>query len=259
MEFISSSLDTILIGRFFGSVSLGFYNRAQMLINLPMQYFTSSFSKVLFPSFSQIQNDNERVKKNIFLILQIVFIIIFPFAIIVNILAKEIVEILLGPKWLDSVVFLKVLSFVAATSLLTHFIAVLFEAKGLLKHKIIIQSFYIILLTISFYFALRYGVIGFTFALLACQIVFLFHYIFYFLKEFKTSMITTLKHFISPGITSLIVFVGTYWFHQFIRNYQLHNYQSLTLTLLFFIIIYLFILYSKINAQIRVELYNRFR
>ena len=179
LEFIGSSLDTIVIGRYFGSSQLGIYNRAQMLINVPLQYFTSSFSRVLFPSFSRIQNDKERIRANIIFILQIISIIIFPFTILVVVLSKEIVEILLGPKWLDAAPLLKYLAFAAAVNLLTHFIAVLFEAKGLLKQKIIIQTFFIVILAISFYFALEYGVYAFTIALLICHISRLFTTCFY--------------------------------------------------------------------------------
>ena len=62
-EAIASNLDTLIIGRFIGATSLGIYNRAFMLVNLPMYYLTTSFSRVLFPSFSRIQAEFPRLKK----------------------------------------------------------------------------------------------------------------------------------------------------------------------------------------------------
>ncbi len=259
LEFIGSTLDTILIGRFFGSISLGIYNRAQRLINLPMQYFTSSFSRVLFPSFSQIQKDNDKIKRNIFLILQIVAIIIFPFAIFISVLSKEIVEILLGPKWLEASLLLKILAFAAAINLFTHFIAVLFEAKGLLKQKIIIQCSFIVILSISFYYALGFGVLGFPIALLICQILKLFHYLFYFLREFKIGSFETLRQFISPCFTSIVIFILVFPFYQYIINCGLQNYIILISTLLLFLIVYIFVLYSKINNHVKNEFINKLK
>lgn len=258
LEFIGSSLDTIVIGRYFGSSQLGIYNRAQMLINVPLQYFTSSFSRVLFPSFSRIQNDKERIRANIIFILQIISIIIFPFTILVVVLSKEIVEILLGPKWLDAAPLLKYLAFAAAVNLLTHFIAVLFEAKGLLKQKIIIQTFFIVILAISFYFALEYGVYAFTIALLICHISRLCHYMFLFLREFKIGYLEMFEHFVPPGFTSLIVLILTLLFYRYIITLDIPTYAVLGFTLCMFVTVYLFLVFSKLNSNIMNTLINKY-
>ena len=259
LEFVGSSLDTILIGRFFGSNLLGIYNRAQMLINLPMQYFTSSFSRVLFPSFSRIQDDNERVKRNILLILRTVSMVIFPFAIIVAVLSKEIVEVLLGARWLEAASLLKVLSFAAAVDLLTHFIAVLFEAKGLLKQKIIIQGTFVIVLAISFYFALRYGLFGFACALLVCQTFRQVFYMFFFLRKFEIGLLETFRDYLFLLVSCLAIFVPTYLMHWWIAGSNMPSFAIIGLTLLPFAGVYALVLNSKNNAQMKNEIISRLR
>lgn len=256
LEFIGSSLDTILIGRYFGDIKLGFYNRAQMLINMPMQYFTSSFSRVLFPSLSQIQGDNERIKKNIFLILKIVATVLFPFAIFVSILSKEIVYVILGSKWMDSAILLQVLAFAAAINLLSHFIAVLFEAKGLLKEKIFAQSLFIAVLAGSFYLVLPYGVVGFTFALLFSQIFKLLQYNFYFLSRLEINLIELLKNFFPPILSAILFFVVLFPLYHFINLIINNNYIVLSISLFISLVIYLFIIILKFNSDIKNKLKN---
>ena len=255
LEFIGGALDTILIGRFFGSSPLGIYNRAQMLINLPMQYFTVSFSRVLFPSFSQIQADNERIKRSISLILQIVSLLLFPFAIIVAILSKEIVLILLGIKWLGAVPLLKVLSFAAAINLLTHFIGVLFEAKGLLKQKILIQSVFIFFLASLFYLALGDGVLGFAVALLLSQIFKILLYFYYFFKEFNLGFLEIVKIFSIPSILSLIIYVLSLILHYILISINFPHY----LVVLFIACLTILIYFIFFSLRINVVIKNKFK
>jgi len=256
LEFIGSSLDTILIGRYFGDIKLGFYNRAQMLINLPMQYFTTSFSRVLFPSFSQIQDDNERIKKNFFLILKIAATVLFPFAIFVSILSKEIVYVILGSKWMESAILLQILAFAAAINLLTHFIAVLFEAKGLLKEKIFAQSLFIVVLAISFYLVLPYGVLGFAFALLFSQIFKIFQYFLYFLRRLDVKLTELVKNFVPSILTSLLVLGVLLSSHHFILLISKNNYWIFAICIFISAVVYLAILMLKFNAEIKDKLKN---
>lgn len=254
LEFIGSSLDTILIGRYFGDIKLGFYNRAQMLINLPMQYFTTSFSRVLFPSFSQIQDDNERIKKNIFLILKIFATVLFPFSIVVSILSKEIVFVILGSKWMESAMLLSVLAFASMINLLTHFIAVLFEAKGLLKEKIFIQSLFTVVLAASFYLVLPYGVLGFTYALLFSQIFKILQYFLYFIKIFDIKLAELVKNFVPPILSDMLILIVLLPFHHFIILISKNDYLVLSICLFLSAGAYVGIFKLKFNSEIKSRL-----
>ena len=254
LEFIGGSLDTVLIGRFFGDTKLGFYNRAQLLIGLPMNYLTTSFSRVLFPSFSQIQEDNDRIKKNILIILEIAASVLFPFAIFVSITSKEIVYIVLGVKWMESAVLLKVLSLAAAVDLLLHLLASLFEAKGLLKDKIYAQSLFIIILSVAFYFALPFGVFGFAVALLIAQIFRLSIYSIYFIIRLDIKLIDLLKNFIPPVLSAILFTIVLFPLHHFINLLVKDNYLNLVICLSSSAAIYLGVLFLKFNEEIRNKL-----
>lgn len=258
LEFFGGSLDTILIGRFFGDVKLGFYNRAQLLINLPMQYFTTSFARVLFPSLSKIQDNNERIKKNFFLILKIIATVLFPFAIFVSLFSTEIVYVILGSKWMESVKLLQVLSFAAAINLLTHFIGVLFEAKGLLKDKLLIQSIFIVVLAVLFYLIIPYGVIGFAVVLLFSQVFKTLYYFFYFLKRLDVKLIDLLKNFFSPALTSIILTCFLILIHYFLIIININLYLMFFIEALLSLVIFLSLMLLKFNSEIRKNIFDIF-
>ncbi|PCH49741.1 MAG: hypothetical protein COC22_06300 [Flavobacteriaceae bacterium] len=59
---IFDHLDILIIGRIFPATSLGYYQRAKSLDRMVIQFSSASMMQVLFPVFSSIQNDLERLK-----------------------------------------------------------------------------------------------------------------------------------------------------------------------------------------------------
>ena len=58
-----SNLDTVFIGRAFGVVDLGLYNRALTLLNAPMNMITTGFQGVLFSACSRTQKDLDKIRR----------------------------------------------------------------------------------------------------------------------------------------------------------------------------------------------------
>ena len=170
-EFIGSNLDTIAIGHFLGPASLGIYNRAFMLVTLPLYYFTTSFSKVLFPAFSKIQLELERLKNAYLSSITLTAAIVIPTCIGIMVAAQEIVLVLLGPKWTAAIPVLRILSLAVPMSMLLHFGGVLCDATANLNKKFMLQLNYVVMLAILFFLFRRYGVIGFATAVVIGELV----------------------------------------------------------------------------------------
>ena len=62
LEFFTYNMDTMWAGHFFSTAELGIYTRSFTLVSLPNQYVATSFTRVLFPAFSRIQTERERLK-----------------------------------------------------------------------------------------------------------------------------------------------------------------------------------------------------
>ncbi|MBA4376704.1 MAG: hypothetical protein C0401_11105 [Anaerolinea sp.] len=177
MESISSNLDTLAIGHFVGEASLGIYNRAFMLVNLPMQYLVTSFSRVLMPSYSKIQSDIPRLRKNYLSSVMFVGSILIPVCWGIAAASREIVLLVLGEKWSAAIPLLRILAFATPLSLLSHLAGSLLEAKAELNVKILIQSVYIVFLSALFFFLSNLGVIGFAIAVVIGELGIHFSYI----------------------------------------------------------------------------------
>ncbi|NVO32568.1 lipopolysaccharide biosynthesis protein [Hymenobacter lapidiphilus] len=171
LEFITSSLDTLLIGRFLGAALLGIYNRAAMLITLPLYLLTRSVSQVVFPAFSQIQADVAKLRNAYLGSVTLVAAVVLPLGAGVAVAAPVLVRALLGPGWEAAVPVLRILSVAVPLSLITMFAGIVCDARAALRGKINVNLLTLASLGGFFWLLHGYGLMGFAAALVLNEVV----------------------------------------------------------------------------------------
>lgn len=257
LEFLGSNLDTILIGRFTSVGILGIYNRAHMLIKLPMQSITTSVSRVLFPALSSIQNQTERLKNVYLSAISLVGYIIIPGCIGAFVASEQLVLVLLGHKWIEAIPILQILAFGTALSLLSHFGGIVCEAKGILNPKAFLQIFFLILLTSLMYLLKDYGIIGFAYAIVISE---LFRHIIYIfiLKSFLHFTFTELIRSYLPSIlTGVIIGISLYAFSEMLNHTRLPQIIKLICEVLLGAGLLILLLFANFNKSIRTQAFER--
>ncbi len=100
----------IVIGKMFSIGDVGFFNRAKGLQDLPVMFFTGIVQQVTLPTFSLIQDEEERfINTYRKAIKATLFMVLLPLVIIV-ITAYPLIEILLTDKWLPAAPMLQILA-----------------------------------------------------------------------------------------------------------------------------------------------------
>lgn len=146
LEFIGSSLDTLVIGRVAGPALLGQYNRAALLVSLPFQRAAFGLSNVLFATLSRIQDERERVRSAYLGALRVGAALLLPTVAGVAVAADELVAVLLGPQWRPAAAVLPLLALATALDLLSFLAAVVCEATGQLRGKLALQAAFVAVL-----------------------------------------------------------------------------------------------------------------
>ena len=103
-------MDKILLGRYLGFQSLGYYEKSYRLMTLPISTLTNVFTPSLQPVLSDFQNDTTVIRNVYNRISQYLFFvgtILTPFLCFS---AKEIILILFGEQWMAAVPVFQVLS-----------------------------------------------------------------------------------------------------------------------------------------------------
>jgi lipopolysaccharide exporter len=142
-EFLGSSLDTLVIGRLAGSGPLGQYNRAFLLVSLPLERLLQGVQRVLFPAFSRVQTQRERVGRAYVSALSVAGAVLIPTASGMSIAAVPLVLVVLGDQWTPAAEVLPFLAVSAAGSLLALLGAIICEATADLNRKLLLQSVHV--------------------------------------------------------------------------------------------------------------------
>ncbi len=155
---IYENLSSILIGKCFNPQSVGYYTQGKKLQNLPITGITSIISRVLYPSFSKI-DDNERLKRVFRKTLTTTVFIIFPLSCLLIVCAKPLIILLFTEKWIKSVIYVQILAFGGMLYPLHLFNLQIYLIKGssniFLKIEIIKKTIGITIMFIS----IKYGII----------------------------------------------------------------------------------------------------
>jgi O-antigen/teichoic acid export membrane protein len=101
--YITSNIEKVLIGRFWGAAAIGLYGRAYQLISIPTSNLNSAAGEVAFAALSRIQNDPARRRSYFLKGFSLVLALTLPLTIGSEFFAPDVVRVLLGSKWMGAV------------------------------------------------------------------------------------------------------------------------------------------------------------
>ncbi len=99
-----TNIDDLLIGRVLGATALGFYTLAYRLSNVPATHVTSLVNSVMFPAFSKIQDEKDRIRCIFLDTTHAVGLVSIPLAIGTLVLGPYFVHHYYDGKWDASIV-----------------------------------------------------------------------------------------------------------------------------------------------------------
>ena len=101
----------IIIGRFYASSILGQYTRAEQFNTIFSSNLTTVVQRVSYPVLSSIQEESERLREAYRKVIKTTMLISFACMLGLAAVAKPLILILIGAKWLPAVYFLQIICF----------------------------------------------------------------------------------------------------------------------------------------------------
>jgi len=141
---IAAQLDKLVLGKLLALSTLGVYERAQRLQQMPNVYIGGMISTVLFSSLSRYADKPKILGKHFFSIILIASVISAYLSILVFHLSENIVALVIGDKWKDAVVILKLLSVLIYFQLLSRLGDSFVRASGCFRVSAIVKSIYLV-------------------------------------------------------------------------------------------------------------------
>lgn len=106
---IYTNLYTLVIGKKFAAVELGYFNRASTLAQFPSNNFTNVIVRAVYPIQCRIQDDDKQLYDVFLKYLRIACFLIFPIMTAFCAIAEPLIRVLLTDKWLPAVPLLQIL------------------------------------------------------------------------------------------------------------------------------------------------------
>ncbi len=203
MNYASNNVDNIIIGKRLGVESLGLYQMAFSIQSMLKQIFSQILSRVLFSSYSKVQDEKARRNNAFIKITEILALLSFPAFGSLIFFAEDVVLLFLGEKWTSSITPLQLISISALMmpvasncSSMLYGIGRMDLNKNLTAARLVLNIFGVF--TGSFF-----GLNGIALMLSISLLVWVFLQIHYTCKELELPILRFIKAILPAGLTTL--------------------------------------------------------
>ncbi len=218
INYFSRNADYFIIGKFLGDRPLGHYYLAYRIMLYPVQNITTVVSRVIFPSFSTVQTDNNKLKNAYSKVTNSIAILTFPMMMGLAFLSNDFVKLFFGSNWNSELVsrLIIILSPVGALQSIVATVGIIYQAKGRTDWMFKWSIFAIGITILGFFIGLRWGVIGVAVSYLITNLLLLYPVFsipfnlidlspFTFFRSFTNTLISTFTMLITLFIISLLI------------------------------------------------------
>lgn len=109
LQEFSKNVQGVIIGHNFSAMEMGLYSQAKKLEEVACSTFTHIIVQVMFPVYSEFQNEMERLRLELKNNIRLISFVIFPIMSILIVIANDLIPFLFGDGWDSVVPYFKIL------------------------------------------------------------------------------------------------------------------------------------------------------
>ncbi len=160
INYFSRNLDNLLVGKFLGSISLGFYSLAYRVFLLPLQTISGVVGRVMFPALSTVQGEKARVREVYIRATRLIALVTFPMAVGLLVVAPQFIRIFFGDKWSRTILLIQILALVGLIQSIGTTVGWIYQSQGRTDVMFRWGMFATSLTIAAFFIGLRWDVEG---------------------------------------------------------------------------------------------------
>ena len=130
LVFLNNQGDDLFVGWFLPATALGLYQFAYRISNMPATQVSHVISRVVFPAYSKVQDNDQLLRDGYVRALKLVATVSFPMTVGIVLTARPFIRGLLGTKWLPAVETIQILALWGLLRALGATSSPLFKAIG---------------------------------------------------------------------------------------------------------------------------------
>ena len=201
INYFNRDLDILLIGKFFGSETLGGYSLAKELVFRPIKTVNPILTKVASPVLAKFQSNKEELSRNYLKLVNLVASINIPIYFMIILTAPILIRILYGPGFEDIETLVRILSLYVIFRSIGNPIIALIVATGRTELNFIWSLVTLVVMPIAVVIGSQYSIEAVAICLtLASALLFVPNWWLLVRKMIGVELLTYM-YWIIPGLT----------------------------------------------------------
>lgn len=107
---VYSNISQLFIGKIYSPTELGYFNQAQKVKDMPSMALMQSVQSVTYPALASISGDSRKFAESYRLVMAVTAFVVIPVMVGMAAVSEDMIELLIGAKWLPTAPFLKPLA-----------------------------------------------------------------------------------------------------------------------------------------------------
>lgn len=251
--YIYSHADVFIIGKMLGKTTLGYYSVAMNLASLPLQKVGGIINQVGLPAYSKLQRDRDLARKYALKVIRAISFIAFPIFLGISSTAPVFINLLIGEKWISSILPIQLLSLVFPLKSLSLSLGP--AVNGLGRPDINMKNMAIAcgVMPIAFLIGVKWGLKGVSIAWVIGYPLWFFYMLSQSLPVIALSIRDFLKAMHGPALIGAIMYFVVYITRVILDQWQLNDVLTLVILIAAGIVTYsvlMIILYKNICKEV---------
>lgn len=171
VNYVGINLASFVTGKFLGPAMLGLYSLANDMSSMTVGRITNIIGRVMFPTLSKMQDDNERFNNAYLKVLQFISIISFPLLVGMAVLAEPLILIVFGEKWRLAIFPLQALASIGILRSIGSSVGFVLLSKGRSDIELKWNLFYLLLFFAVLFFTAKFGLNALVMGIVAVNLV----------------------------------------------------------------------------------------
>lgn len=251
---LTTWIDTFVIGNVLSSYYLGVYKTSTSLVNSLMSIVTAATTPILFSGLSRLQNSEKEFEDLFYNFQKIVAMLIIPLGVGLFSYRELATKIMLGNKWLEASFIVGIWSLTSVLVILfSHFSSEVYRSLGRPKLSLVAQLLHLVFLIPTLLISVKYGFMTLVIArsLIRLQAILVHFFIMHFV--INISVLKSLKNMLPIFLSVTIMYLFSVIFN---RNYQTILMQFIGIILCIIIYFAVLILFKEQRNQIKYFIYK---
>ena len=204
VAYVAYNAEKVMIGYFWGADAIGIYGRAYQIVSIPTDNLNSAVGEVAFSALSRLQDDPPRLKSYFLKGFSLVLGMTLPITITCALFADDVVFVLLGPKWTDTIAIVRLLAPTIAIFAIINPLGWLLYSIGLVARCLKIALVFAPIMITGCLIGLPYGPDGVAFAYSAVMMLWVIPHILWCVHGTPISLRDILSTVSRPLVSGLL-------------------------------------------------------